>query len=411
VPEGSHILGAGPPATAPEAEPGRRGLMFGILVYRLASFVLMVVLAALAEPRSGLALALFLAAIGCWVIGVSAARAWERPWVRWADLGISAGVLVAAPFLLEPGTVGTQPFFAAPYPLSTVMTWALARGVAGGVGAAVVLAVPLGNARWLNGSSWSALDGDDVLSIGTGVAYYLLGGLVVGLFTQTLLRAADGLRSANEEAARARERAARLRERETLARTIHDSVLQALAVVHRTGQELAGRDRVEPGEVAALVGLVDRQERELRTLLRDAPEDPPKGTVPLRTVLEAAAFGVMEVEVSVSTVEPAWLPASAAAEVSAAVRAALDNVVQHASANAVTIFGEADGEQLVLSIRDDGVGFDVGAARDAADGHYGISRSIRGRIADLGGDVRIDSAPGRGTEVEIRLPATAEGSG
>jgi signal transduction histidine kinase len=382
--------------------------MFGILVYRLLSFVLMGLLAVAAELRSGISMGLFLFATGCWVVAVSLARVWDRPWVRRADLLFSAGVLVIGPFLLVPGEVGRQPFFAAPYAVSTVMTWAAARGVIGGAGAAAVLAIPLASARWLNGTAWSALGGDDLLSIVTGVAYYVLAGIVIGLFTQTLDRAATSLRAANEDAATERERVARLRERETLARQIHDSVLQALAVVHRRGQELSGHDRVDPTEVAALVGLVDQQERELRTLLRDAPEAPPDGAVPLRTALEAAAFGISGVEVSVSTVEPAWVRAGDAAEVSAAVRAALDNVVQHASAKRATIFGEATSGSLLVSIRDDGVGFDVDALPGAGGDHFGIARSIRGRIEDLGGDVRIESAPGRGTEVEIRMPHLEE---
>jgi signal transduction histidine kinase len=382
--------------------------MFGILVYRLLSFVLMALLAAAADTRSTLWMVLVLSAIGCWVLAVSFARAWDRPWVRWVDLAISAGLLVIGPYLLEPGEVGRQPFFVAPYALSTVMTWAAARGVIGGTTAALVLAIPLASARWLNGTDWSALGFADVLSILTGVAYYVLAGIILGLFTETLDRAAASLRTANEDAATERERAARLGERETLARAIHDSVLQSLALVHRRGQELAGHDRVEPADVGALVGLVDQQERELRTLLRDVPEPLPTGTVPLRTALEAAAFGISGVEVSVSTVEPAWVRAGAAAEVSAAVRAALDNVVQHASATRATIFGEAADGNLLVSVRDDGVGFDVEALAETGGDRFGIARSIRGRIEDLGGDVRIDSAPGRGTEVEIRVPLVEE---
>jgi signal transduction histidine kinase len=100
--------------------------------------------------------------------------------------------------------------------------------------------------------------------------------------------------------------------------------------------------------------------------------------------------------------------ADAAAEVSAAVRAALDNVVQHASAKRATIFGEAADGSLLVSIRDDGVGFDVGALSDTGGDHFGIARSIRGRIEDLGGAVRVESSPGRGTEVEIRMPLLEE---
>jgi hypothetical protein len=70
----------------PEAEPGRRGLWLGILVYRWASFLLTVVLAAivpLAEPELAW---LALAAVGTWAGLVTWRGAWERPAVRWVDL-------------------------------------------------------------------------------------------------------------------------------------------------------------------------------------------------------------------------------------------------------------------------------------------------------------------------------------
>lgn len=408
--EGGDTSPLGQTAPGPEAEPGSRGLMFGILVYRLASFALMVFLAAVVDLRSPTLTAVLLFVIGCWILFVSRLRIWHVPWVRRVDLLLSATVLVVGPFLTAPGGIERQPFFAAAYPLSTVMIWATARGVVGGLGAAVVLAVPLALSRRLNGTSFDELGLNGSLSVFTGTAYYLIGGMVVGLINETLGRAARHLRSANEDAAQERERAARLREREALARTIHDSVLQALAVVHRRGQELAARERIEPAEVRNLVDLVDRQERDLRTLLRGTPEDPPPGAVPLRTVLEAGAFGTTGVDISVSTVEPAWVQASDAAEISSAVRAALDNVVRHASATHATIFGEVDSGELVVSIRDDGVGFDVDEPKDTRNGRFGIARSIRGRIEDLGGEVRIDSAPGRGTEVELRVPSVVEGS-
>ncbi len=390
-----------------ETEPGRRGLMRGILAYRFASFGLMVALASMVELRSPAATWPVLAAFGAWILAVSWLHAWEQRWVRWVDLAASALLLVTASFLAAEESLVVEPFFAAAYPLSSVMTWAASGGVVGGLAASVALAIPLASSRWLNGVAFTDLRPGDVLGIAVGVIYYVLAGWLIGLFTETMDRAARSLRSANEEAARQREHAARLQEREVLARTIHDSVLQSLAVVHRRGQELAARDRVETGEVADLVRLVDVQERALRSLLREPPADPPDGAVPLRTALEAGAFGIVGVDISVGTIEPAWVSAGAAAEVSAAVHAALDNVVRHASAANATVFGERQGEHLIVSIRDDGVGFEADAAIEL--GRFGIARSIRGRIEDLGGDVRIESAPGRGTEVELRMPVGAGG--
>jgi PAS domain S-box-containing protein len=84
---------------------------------------------------------------------------------------------------------------------------------------------------------------------------------------------------------------------------------------------------------------------------------------------------------------------------------ALTNVVRHARARQVEIRLARRGEHLELIVRDDGVGFDVAAARQRA-GH-GASLGLLGmqeRVALLGGRIAIDAAPGRGTTVQIRLP-------
>ena len=392
----------------PEAEPGRRGLWLGILVYRCASFVLTVVLAAivpLAEP--GLTW-LALGAVGIWIGVISWFRAWDRPVVRWIDLFISAGFLLVAPLLAEPGSLSEQPFLAAAYPLSTVLTWAAGAGLVPGLAVAGVLFVPLALSRPLNDLPYGELSAGEIAGVITMGVYYAFGAVTIGLFSATLERAARDLRLANEAAIGERERAARARERETMARTLHDSVLQSLALVHRRGRQLSTQPHVAGSEVAELVQVVEEEERALRALLQRQPEDAPEGALPLRTVLQAAAFGISGLTVTVSTVDPVWIRAGGAEEVSAAVRQALDNVVRHAQATGVTIFGERDGADISISVRDDGVGFDVDEASMAADGKLGITRSMRGRIEQVGGTMRIESAPGRGTEVEFRLPATPD---
>jgi two-component system sensor histidine kinase UhpB len=87
------------------------------------------------------------------------------------------------------------------------------------------------------------------------------------------------------------------------------------------------------------------------------------------------------------------------------VQEALTNVVRHAQAHLVEIeLAKANGE-LRLVIRDDGHGFDVAAARKRAiqGGSQGLL-SMRERAALAGGDLEIDSAPGRGTRIRARLP-------
>jgi len=90
---------------------------------------------------------------------------------------------------------------------------------------------------------------------------------------------------------------------------------------------------------------------------------------------------------------------------SAAVRQALENVAQHARATRVTLFADDEGGDVVVTVRDDGVGFDYDEEMMRRSGKLGILKSMKGRIEDLGGTMRIDTSPGKGTEVEFRFPA------
>jgi signal transduction histidine kinase len=63
-----------------------------------------------------------------------------------------------------------------------------------------------------------------------------------------------------------------------------------------------------------------------------------------------------------------------------------------------------------VTVRDDGRGFTYDEAAFAAAGKIGLAKSIKGRVEQLGGQVRVSSRPGAGTEVELRIPGP-EGSG
>jgi signal transduction histidine kinase len=82
------------------------------------------------------------------------------------------------------------------------------------------------------------------------------------------------------------------------------------------------------------------------------------------------------------------------------LREAIINAMRHGRAETIRI--ELRGDPAVcLVVSDDGQGFDVGAA--AQSGRLGL-RSMAARISELGGEVTIDSSPGAGTRVEVRLP-------
>jgi signal transduction histidine kinase len=389
------------------AEPGRRGLFVGILAYRWATLTWMSVLAVITRDRlvrPTLAMAV-LGGVIVWNIAFTSLRGWERPAWRWTDLAVSVALLPFAGSVMEEGgAAGGAPFFATAYPATSALTVGAAGTPASGLAAGLALSLGLVASRPTNGVGLGQLDTAQWANLVNGIVYFLAAGGAAGVVSRSLARSGAERDRAIEEAARERERAARLAERDALGREIHDSVLQALALLAKQGRELMTRDAVSPDEVRALLGVAGQQERALRELLSHPRDDAPVGAVSLRTALAAAAFGIRDVPVTVSATTGAWMPADEVDEVVAAVRQALENVERHAHASSVTIFAEAFDGEVVVSVRDDGVGFAFDEQRLARDGKMGLLRSMRGRAETLGGSMEVHSAPGRGTEIEFRFP-------
>src|SRR5690606_35897988 len=80
------------------------------------------------------------------------------------------------------------------------------------------------------------------------------------------------------------------------------------------------------------------------------------------------------------------------------------NAAKHGGAGRVTVFvdteEDGEGEVLVCSVKDDGAGFDPSTVAEGT----GLTRSVRGRLGEVGGSVAIDSRPGRGAEVRLAVP-------
>ncbi|MEV6960505.1 DUF5931 domain-containing protein [Streptomyces sp. NPDC051207] len=228
-------------------------------------------------------------------------------------------------------------------------------------------------------------------------------------------------RASERTLARALEIEAATRERERLARDIHDSVLQVLAMVQRRGAVIGG-------EAAELGRMAGEQEVALRTLVSGGlvpvsrvSEDAAEGAV-VRAVEEDDTAGDGPVDLrallapyacsGVSLAEPGapvLLPPGAAREVAAAVGAALDNVREHAGEHArAWILVEDEPGEIVVTVRDDGPGIPEGRLAQAeGEGRLGVAQSIRGRLRDLGGSAELISVPGQGTEVELKVPKDA----
>ena len=86
------------------------------------------------------------------------------------------------------------------------------------------------------------------------------------------------------------------------------------------------------------------------------------------------------------------------------VSEALANVDAHAKAHEVTVHFAVTGAYLQLDVSDNGCGFDPAAAPGVGEGHLGLT-VMRERARAYGGDCTVESAPGAGTRVRLRIPA------
>jgi len=292
------------------------------------------------------------------------------------DLGLAVAMLVASPIFKGPWYHATLPGY---WIIGALVAWAIRFGWTGGLFAGTLLGVvDLLCRSTVVGTDWGNL------------FLLMLSGAVVGFLCGSLqVMAAERDRAQHELAVAA--------ERARLARAVHDGVLQVLALVQRRGAELGG-------DAAELGRLSGEQEESLRALIRTRrPAASAAGSADLAAALHGLS-GRPGVEVA--------LPAGAVAmgaervgEVVAAVGACLDNVRTHVGADArAWVFLEDLGDAVELSVRDEGPGIPEGrlAAADA-EGRLGVSGSIQGRIADLGGEARLRTGPS-GTEWELVVP-------
>jgi len=188
------------------------------------------------------------------------------------------------------------------------------------------------------------------------------------------------------------ERAARIRtdERTEMAARVHDSVLQTLALIQRHADE--------PKRIAT---LARRQERELRGwLYGDGAAE--SGTTLVGALTQAAAEieDVHGIRVEVASGGDCPLDDHARAIVLAA-REAMQNAAKFSGADEISVYAEAEDGRMNVFVRDRGAGFNRAAV--PSDRH-GLSESIEGRLARAGGHATITTAPGEGTEVELRIP-------
>ena len=257
------------------------------------------------------------------------------------------------------------------YPVASIFT----VGMAAGTRAAMATGIGYGASRYLglifgyDGGNWSLdhISSAVLFCVTAWVSAYLLERMVSSDKAITSFRA-----------------------REEVARTLHDGVLQTLAVIQRRSDD------------AELVKLARTQEHELREYLFNGAAESNDLASTLREAARNAEerYGLLVQVIAAPDLDPG--SSDRVHALKGAVTEALTNAHKHGGANKVTIYAEPaerEGLEAFVSVKDDGAGFEMSDVRLGE----GLKGSITARVVDAGGQVEIDGRPGRGAEVKLWL--------
>jgi PAS domain S-box-containing protein len=220
--------------------------------------------------------------------------------------------------------------------------------------------------------------------------------------------AIDNIRLYEQAKETARNTAA-LEERQRLARELHDSVSQAIFSISlhaRTAHTLLQRDVTKVSEpVEHILSLSQAAMAEMRALIFELrPESlENEGLVAAITKQVASTRARHGIDVATQLCDEPELPLEIKEAVYRIAQEGLHNTVKHARATRVDMFLRCSDGALELDIRDNGVGFD---SSGSFPGHLGLN-SMRERAARVDGTLDIDSAPGSGTNIRLRVPLQA----
>ncbi|WP_433224070.1 ATP-binding protein [Dactylosporangium sp. CS-047395] len=231
----------------------------------------------------------------------------------------------------------------------------------------------------------------------------------VGRLERSFNTMAERLETAVAEQRAAAGAEARRAERGRIARELHDSISQDLFSVSLVAAGM--RKALSPGsalqqQAEAMERSLARTMREMRALLLELRP------IQLEDAGLAAALDELcrayEVRLGIpvtADLAPVDLDASVEHAVLRVVQEAVGNAVRHGEPASIAVRLAADGDRVVVTVRDDGLGFDP---REAG-GRHGMGLDLmRERLREAGGTMEIASAPGQGTTVRVTLPAVPQ---
>jgi signal transduction histidine kinase len=202
-------------------------------------------------------------------------------------------------------------------------------------------------------------------------------------------------------------------ERERISQDLHDGIIQNMYAVGLSLEDvpdLMDADRAEAAaRVERAIDAIHLAIQDIRNFIFGLRPELLEGTSlvgGLAALVEEYRHNTiidLELRVPDTVTEP---PADVTAHLLAIVGESLSNVLRHSKASSASVaLREADGGSLELIIEDAGVGFDPGSVVKL--GHQGLANT-RERAATIGGSLAIDSKPGSGTRIVVRVPRRAD---
>ncbi|MBI2965490.1 MAG: sensor histidine kinase [Chloroflexi bacterium] len=250
------------------------------------------------------------------------------------------------------------------------------------------------------------------------LAVVVAGNLVTEIERKRRRAAVDGERAQAQRAMELQERAqkaelAAQEERNRIAREIHDGIAQSIYALNLNLETCAEIARNQPGPLAErlqrLVPLAKQTLLETRHYIYDLkPLLAGQNDLPTVVRNQCREFGTVSgIPVTVDIAGEAHpVPVPVASACYRVLQEALANVLKHARSSRVVVGLEIGPDKAILSVKDDGRGFDV-ATRPPG---YGIE-NMRQRAEELGGSLRVESQSGHGTTVTMKLPLVEVTSG
>src|SRR5712691_89181 len=196
-----------------------------------------------------------------------------------------------------------------------------------------------------------------------------------------------------------------------IAYAVHDEAGQLLVAVHLALADVA-RELPKPQQeqLRRIKGLLNEVEKHLRryshelrpTILDDL------GWIPAIRFLAEGISKRANLPIHIQTRISGRLPGPAETALYRIVQESLNNAVKHAKARNIWIRAWRENQVLHCSVRDDGEGFDSHRAQGTP-GRKGLGLiAMQERVSAIGGTLRIQSGPGEGTEISLRLPLETE---